>query len=293
MKLSFSSLPCEGWSVERLIDGCRRHGFEGIELKVCEGYAITPESSDEEIKSAAARFREAGIVVTNIGSSVTLNGIGDESAQLSAISRHLRIAALLGARGVRIFPGSFFKKIEERNRAHNIDRLVNRIQEACDEALAHGAGVELWIETHNEFSTGNVLGELLARVGRRNCRVIYDILHPLEFGERPEETIGRLDGAIAHVHIKDGVPNADPELHDWTYTKIGDGLLPLAQIIDLLRRQGYDGYYSLEWETKWRPELRAAKLELDDVFADYVGLQRELWPAARKGDESDENAFGH
>jgi Sugar phosphate isomerases/epimerases len=274
MKLSFSTLPCEGWSIEQLIDCCQRHGYTGIELKIDYGYAIAPDSNDEVVKAAGRKFREAGITVTNIGSGVVLNGLGEEEAARRSLSRHIRIAELLEAGGVRLFTGTFFQKISEREQAHNKEQLVRRIQEACDEALSRGVGI--WIETHNEFSTGRVLKLMLEAVNRPNCRIIYDVIHPYEFGESPEETIRHIGPAIAQVHMKDGVPFEDPDMHDWKYTKTGAGQLPLAEITRLLRSNGYEGYYSLEWETKWRQELKELDLDLNEVLADYVQLMSRL-----------------
>lgn len=47
-------------------------------------------------------------------------------------------------------------------------------------------------------------------VDKPNCAVIYDIIHPLEAGEKPEETIALLGSQCVHVHVKDGVPFEDP-----------------------------------------------------------------------------------
>ena len=34
------------------------------------------------------------------------------------------------------------------------------------------------------------------------------------------------------------------------------GDLPLEQIIETTQKAGYEGFYSLEWLKRWRPELR-------------------------------------
>ncbi|MHA6483203.1 hypothetical protein ACX1C1_15065 [Paenibacillus sp. strain BS8-2] len=47
----------------------------------------------------------------------------------------------------------------------------------------------------------------------------------------------------------------------------GDGALPLRSIIEALQDSGYDGYYSLEREPKWRPELRELNLDVNEVLA--------------------------
>jgi len=274
MKLSFSTLPCEGWSVEKLIDCCKRHGFAGIEMKVDEGFAIAPDSTESEIRSAAREFQAAGIAVTNVGASVVLSGIGEEEPARKLLARHIHIAEGLGARGVRVFLGTFFKRVSERNPVHDRAGIIRHVREACD--AARERGIEVWIETHNEFSTGQVLQGLLEDIDRPNCRIIYDVIHPREFGEQPEETLHLIGPSIAHVHMKDGVPFEDPAMHEWKYTLTGEGQLPLRNTVAALKARGYEGWYSLEWETKWRPELQRLELDLDAVFTSYVKLMKEL-----------------
>lgn len=274
MKLSFSTLPCEGWSVELLIASCQTLGYSGIELKIDDHYAVSLASTTKELCAIADKFRAAGITITNVGSRVILNGVAPEEEKgLSELKHVIHIAATLGAKGVRIFLGSFLRFVHQREQPHEIERIISYLQEACDHAATQG--VEIWIETHNEFSTGKVLHALLERIARPNCKVIYDIIHPYEFGETPEETIQLLGDRCAHVHMKDGVPFENPTIHEWKYTPMGEGQLPLASIISTLQNSGYDGYYSLEWEPKWRPELKELNLEVPAVLESYVNFMKE------------------
>ncbi|MDR6550629.1 sugar phosphate isomerase/epimerase [Paenibacillus qinlingensis] len=111
--------------------------------------------------------------------------------------------------------------------------------------------------------------KLLDDVNRSNCAVIYDIIHPLEEGELPQDTIALLGSRIVHVHMKDGMPFEDPMELNWKYTKLGEGHIPIAEILQLLNQAGYKGFYSLEWETKWRKELQIFGMEPEIVFPAY------------------------
>ena len=51
------------------------------------------------------------------------------------------------------------------------------------------------------------------------------------------------------MHIKDGINRHDPLWHDFPYTRLGEGDLPLNELLDLLKNAGSDGYLSLEWES--------------------------------------------
>ncbi len=285
MKLSFSTLPCEGWSVDELIACCKLNGFAGIELKEDVGYAVTLTMSKEELERAAAKFREAGITVTNIGSRVAFNGIGEDEAQKQDMLRAtIDVAAIMGARGVRVMSGNFFKRRSELPKLFDAERIVGQLQEACDYAALHQ--VQIWIETHNEFSTGPVLRDLLRQVRRDNLKILYDIIHPYEYAEAPEETVRLFGKDCVHVHMKDGVPYEDEDMHDWKYTQIGEGKLPIANIVSELEKSGYDGFYSLEWEPKWRAELSELGLDTSDVLSHYSRYMKDLEQNMRKGAEA-------
>ncbi|WP_162463290.1 sugar phosphate isomerase/epimerase family protein [Paenibacillus psychroresistens] len=275
MRLSFSTLPCEGWSVEQLIACCQTYGFTGIELKLDEQYAVSLATSAEDLRIIAKQFQSVGITITNLGTRVIFNGIREEESEvLQELKMCILMAEMLGAKGVRIFLGTYLRYKNAPEQPKDSNRIIHYLQDACDYAAAHQA--EVWIETHNEFSTGQVLRELLDRINRPNCKVVYDIIHPYEFGESPQETIRMLGHACAHVHMKDGVPFEDPLIHEWKYTLTGDGQLPLEDIIAELKKNDYEGYYSLEWEPKWRPELRELSVGMDTVFAEYIQLMERI-----------------
>lgn len=85
--------------------------------------------------------------------------------------------------------------------------------------------------------------------------------------------IAYLGDKIVHTHIKDGIRYEDPDLILCKCTKLGEGTVPIAEIISLLKDVGYDGYYSLEWESAWREEIRDTFKSLPELlrhFNDYM-----------------------
>ena len=56
---------------------------------------------------------------------------------------------------------------------------------------------------------------------------------------------------------------------NWTYKKLGEGGLPIKQMLDLLEGSGYSGYYSLEWENAWRPEIRNIYRFMPELLSDW------------------------
>lgn len=278
-RLSFSTLPCDGWTLDAMIEIAKRCGFSGLELREGSDWGISADMTPEERQAALRKLEENGLTVTNIGSGVCLTGSAEDRDQLSHFRKVAELARDLKARGVRVFLGYFNERRDRTMPAIPYTDLVAHIREACDSAAA--CGVQVWIETHNEFATGRSLRELLDDVDKSNCAVIYDIIHPLEEEESPADTVSLLGLQCVHVHIKDGKPFEDPMALSWKYTKVGEGDVPVAEIVKQLEQAGYTGYYSLEWETKWRKELQVPGTEPETVFPAYVEFMKKILPSMK------------
>ncbi|SDD04747.1 Sugar phosphate isomerase/epimerase [Paenibacillus sp. UNCCL117] len=274
-RLAFSTIPCAGWALEDMAAAAKKDGFRGLELREGDAWSIHTGMTPDQRKHALQVVKEAGLTITDIGSGVCFTGSEGDAEQLRHFKEVARLAQDLEARGVRVFLGYFTNRIDQPVPDISYPALVDLLRQACDYAAAYG--VQLWIETHNEFSTGRILRKLLDDVSRDNCMVIYDVIHPLEEGEDPAETVALLGSQCVHVHIKDGVPAEDPMATNWKYTKVGEGQIPISSIVALLEQSGYAGYYSLEWETKWRSELQVPGMEPDVIFPHYVAYMHNLF----------------
>ncbi len=279
-RLAFSTLPCEGWSLDEMIGIAGKRGFTGMELREGGVWGISVEMTAGEREEARRAFEQSGIAVTDIGSGVCLTGGEGDLVQLERFRQVASLARDLRATGVRIFLGHFNERRDRAMPAIPYDALVTGVKAACDDAA--GLGVQVWIETHNEFATGRSLRRLLDDAGKPNCKVVYDVIHPLEEGESPADTVALLGSDCVHVHMKDGVPSEDPSAIGWKYKRVGEGAVPIADIVGLLERCGYTGYYSLEWETKWRKELQVPGAEPAVVFPAYVSFMKRLFQSVEK-----------
>lgn len=128
---------------------------------------------------------------------------------------------------------------------------------------------QIWIETHDEFATGKAQYELLEQHRFHNIYSLWDIMHPLEAKETPEDTLKYLKNYLAHVHIKDGKPWGDPDMWSWKYTKLGLGSVPIERIVRMIDAAGYEGYFSLEWESAWREEIRGEEFQIPEMIQEF------------------------
>ena len=249
-KLSFSTLPCMEYGADELIGLCKKYGFQGVEVRT---------------KDDGSFVCGNGLLVTDVGSSICIKRYSEEmlidAKRLTDEIGRNKIGAM------RVFLGNFCQRYDAPREELDYDGIVKMLQKMSDNAKC-----EIWIETHNEFATGKALKKLLQDVSRDNVKIIWDIIHPIEDGEAPEETIEYLGDKIAHIHIKDGKKRSDPIWHDYEYTPIGEGELPIKKIVRLLTESGYDGFFSLEWESLWRKELKNLNWSVDDILQKYIAF---------------------
>ena len=245
MRLSFSTLPVQDKSGEELLALCLKHSMKA------------------EIRSARdGSFPfAAGLPVTNVGTGICL--LGYDEAQLEKAEQQLSLIKSRGIEAARVFLGNFQMRYDAPKRPLDEDGIVRALRQLAK------SGVHIWIETHNEYATSKSLVPLLDKVGCEEIGIIWDVAHPIEDGESVFETWQNLHDKIKQIHIKDAKPHPDPAFHDWYYTKLGEGELPIREVVECTQKDGYKGYYSLEWESAWRPEIKDTYGDADVLLRDY------------------------
>ena len=263
MKRAFSTVACMDADWKTVVTAAAKANIEALEIRLTDDGRVFG-LIDEELEEFLREIKRLGIVIADLGTSVAL--FDYEPEKIEKAKAAVETAVRVGARGIRVFLTPFEKRFSVVV-SYNYDGIVKALKELSD--YAKKRSVEIWIETHNEFSTGASLAPLLADVGYENLKVIWDIIHPLERGEMPEETIRTLQENIVHVHIKDGKKTADEDMIDYEYTLLGKGEVPVKEMLEQLKKADYRGYVSLEWENQWRPELKGLYSSLDDLLKDF------------------------
>lgn len=261
-KKGFSTVACMGTSYEEVIESCVKHSITGVEIRLEDDGSVFGKSSKEDLEQLSKAFRDNGLVITNLGSSVCFTGYDEEKIEEGRAVADT--AALLGVKAFRVFLGHFAAMVNPDKPQPDYDGIVKALCELCD--YAKEKNVEIWVETHNEFATGKVLQKLLSDVDKSNLKIIWDVIHPIEDGEAIVQTWDYIGDYVSHIHIKDGFDRKDPLWHDYKYTKLGEGELPLKELLKLLEEKNYMGYVSLEWERAWRDEIKEYPDSLDFIF---------------------------
>ena len=118
--------------------------------------------------------------------------------------------------------------------------------------------VRLLVDTVGAYADTGRLRELLNRYADDRLCACWNMPATCLAGESAEQTITNLGAYIFHVHlhdyrIEDGVVR--PEL-------IGEGELPMQDLMDALRSVNYDGFISLQWNPEWMEGLEDIEIIL-------------------------------
>ena len=259
MKLSFST---RGWgdlSWDELLDSALDMRFTGIEVYNLFKF---PDMTDRggpfhahKIAATVRQLRDLKLSIPCIDTSVDLSEtIGDELEQMLQIARDGKIPYVVG----------WASGDDEQTLRANIDRLLH---------IAEEMGVCLLIKTSGIFADTARLRSLLESYASDWLGALWDMHHPYrDFGESADATIKNLGTYVKHVHLRD---SDDKD----TYNLIGEGNLPVADMMRALSSINYDGFISLEWKPEWMEDLQDREV----IFPHFVNyMSRFNNPRTRK-----------
>lgn len=259
---SYSRLVNQGVMQQiEVIAKAKEMGFEVIEfstIKVPEGKTLPAFA--EELRKESERV---GLPIANytIGADFLGGSGGDLAAEIARVKAEVDIAAILGAPGMRHDATGGYPASHVGPRS--FDSAVPRLSEGCRAVTeyAAGKGIKTMVENHGFFCQDSERCEkLVCGVAHPNFGILADIGNFTCADEDPAKAIGRLAPYIIHAHAKDfhlraGTLPTPGE--GWFISRagnylrgaiIGHGDVPLVQCIRNLKRFGYDGVLSIEFE---------------------------------------------
>ncbi len=256
------------WSFQRLIskgehthfsiiEKAKEYGFDAIEfidLYVPEGK--TELEFAKEIKAEADRV---GIEISCYAVVADLlNGCeGDLDKEIERLCRKVDVAEALGAPLMRhdITPHPPKGYLGYTN-------LLPRFVEAARKVTeyAEAKGIRTCTENHGWFSQdSDRVVSLINATERENFGILVDIGNFICAGEDFAVAVGRCATYAFNVHIKDFLVKSgnEDQPEGFNMNRVGDyirgtvlghGVVPIKKCVNALKRVGYDGYLTLEFE---------------------------------------------
>ena len=263
MKLAFSTKGWHNSSFDEFCDVAKDLKFKGIELHNIHNKLFTEKDGAFYDYAAAATVRklyEQKLTIPCIDTICNPANEAEAEESLKEINTCIEIAKNLHIPYVRL------KAKGDNSCEEQTEAMAKIIEEVLPEAAENG--IILLVETSGIYADTAVLCKLLDRFACDNLAALWDMYSPYFLkNEQPEATIKNLGAYIKHVHIKDAVLTEN----DTEFCLIGEGEMPIEEMILGLRSVNYDGFISLEWDPKWCEELD----DMEIIFSQFVNYMKQ------------------
>lgn len=265
MKLAFSTLGCPGWTLDQVTATASELGYEGVELRLLDGEVIPSKLATDERRRVKEAFKAAGVAIACVDTSARFTAPDPlaRRAQEDDVRSYLDLASEWEAPIIRVFGGNLSDGVSEAQGVAYLSESLNALAPAAERA-----GVTIALETHDAFSAGRVVADVMQRVPSRHVAALWDTHHPYRMGETPEQTWSYLGQRLMHTHVKDARRKADG---GWQLVLLGEGEVPVKEAVATWARHGYDGFVCVEWEKKWHPEIEDPEV----AFPQHIKVLRE------------------
>ena len=248
MKLSFST---RGWmdlSWEEMLQAALDMGFSGIEVyNLPKMEAMLDRSGPFHKYQTAATVRQLKEKKLQIPCFDTPCDLSAEEECVQRLQELMDVA-----RNTHV--GYVVACALQENEALALERLGPLVR------YAEEAEVVLLIKTSGIYADTSRLRKVLEHFASDHLAALWDVHHTYrDFGESGDTTIKNLGSYVCHVHLRDSDDLGD-------YQLIGEGTLPIEDVMRALSSVNYDGFISLEWKPQWLEELQ----ERDVIFSYFV-----------------------
>ena len=243
-------------------------GFQGVELRGVAGQmnlSELPAFSPQNRARTMARFVQRGLKICAVASSVCFHEAEKLGAALREGREAIALCSAMNIPYIRVF-GNW--TVCAAALEDEVKRVAQGLKTLC--AAAEGTGVTVLLEVHGHFNTVPRLLKTAELVDSPCFGILWDVAHSDDVYGRDFQAFYRpLRPLIRHVHLKDHIHGPDRSIR---LCGMGEGEIPLRAIIEQMEADGYSGFYSLEWEKKWHPELA----EPETAFPAFVAWMKAL-----------------
>ncbi|MGI5896131.1 MAG: AMP-binding protein [Oscillospiraceae bacterium] len=267
MKIAFSTLGCPDFSWQDIYSMAKDLGFDGIEIRGLgdDIFAVNaPPFTGDQLPKTVQKLKSLHLEIPCLSSNCALKFADRKEENRREIGQYIELAQKLGTPYIRVLADLHKEPEGEVDDA----LIVEQLQALAP--VAEAAGVTLLVETNGVYADTARLRSLLEHVASDAVGALWDMHHPYRImGEAPETTVQNLGAYIKYIHVKDSVMTENGV----EYRMMGEGDLPVDEMVFALRSINYDGYISLEWVKRWAPDLSDAGI----VFPHFINyMERYL-----------------
>ncbi len=271
MKISFSTLGCPDFSWTDIYSMAKDLGFNGIEVRGLgdQIYAVKAKPfTDENIADTVAKLDKLGLEIPCLSSGCALKYADKHDDIVEEITQYVNLAAKLGTPYIRIL-GDLTPAPEGEVDDDVVCSILKELAE-----IAAPKGVMLLVETNGVYADTARLRALLDKVAHSSVAALWDVHHPYRYmNESAQTTVDNLGDYIKYIHVKDSVMEDGKVV----YKMMGEGDIPIREMLSTLQKIGYDGFITLEWVKRWSRDLYAAGI----IFPQFARFMKPYLQAKR------------
>ena len=219
-------------------------GVQAMDLIAAPGALLDSQEIERDPQGPARRVTEAGLPLSNLlyvfGDEFDgrpLNSVDDTvgAAYRETFERVLQFCTAAGIPSVLVLPG-----VDQAGISH--EEAVELSAAAMNElaALAAAANVLLLFEPHVEPVLESPFDTLAFLQRNPALKIVLDYSHFVAQGYQPVDVDPLLPYA-GHVHLRQACRGKLQARWD-------DGVIDFSAVVELLKRAGYSGYLTLEYE---------------------------------------------
>ena len=254
MKLSFSTRGWDTLDFDDLLSTAVDMQFSGVEIyNLPAQEALTRRGGPfhrYNVNATIRKLNELSLSIPCFDSPLDLADPADNTQEI--------LSLLASAREARVPYAAVFAS--QKN-----DALIRQKLEKITAETEKNGGC-LLLKTTGAFADTAYLRALLESFACDSLGAVWDMHHTCRFGhESADTTIKNLGAYVRHVHLRDSND-------DGTYNLIGEGTLPIGELMRALASIDYDGFVSLEWKPTWMEDLPDREI----IFPYFVNYMRRF-----------------
>lgn len=243
-----------------VIDKAKELGFDGIEFVDGEWTDNYSQRLAEEIKNYAESIG-LELVAFCVGADFINGSDGNLSSEVEILKKKIDYAKVLGVKMVR--HDVVYQTERSRTVGISYDSMLERLALGCREVTeyARTLGIETVTENHGFISQDSERVEkLINKTNNENFGALIDIGNFMCADEDPCKAVGVMAPYAKHIHAKDFHFKSGTERapgYGWFMTRggnylrgaiIGNGDAKVYQSLNILKKHGYDGFITIEFE---------------------------------------------
>lgn len=233
-------------------------GFDGVEFTDIDG-AGDLEKQKENARAIRAEADRLGIELVSytIGANLYHDSAEAREAEVERLKGQVDVAAILG---VKVMRHDVCYTLGQKGPSRSFDGMLPYIAESARKVTeyAETLGIRTCTENHGYIAQDSDRVErLFNAVAHDNYGLLVDIGNFICADEDTSLAVSRVAPYAIHAHVKDMMIRNEPVGPCQAQTRggkyfagvvVGEGDIPIKRNLSILKRAGYNGYLTVEYE---------------------------------------------